>query len=788
MTIKKGFLRLSALLLIVICVCMCLTPILQKKWLYEDDSAATEIARGFYAEPKNTLDVLYLGTSYMKNGMSPLEIWKAYGITGYVRASAQQAPLISYYLANETFRTQSPKVVVLETATLIQAETSESNDYDMRETKLHEVLDHMKWSSVKLEAAKEIVQNSELSYFDLLVPLYRYHDRWAEITDNDFEGNMGYESYPYKGQYPAIKYASYTEEKSYMEKGGKMEEAQLDEVTAGYVLRLQKLCEDNGAQLILLHMPNVSWDDNKSNIVKEFADEHGLAFLDYSSNELRKAIGYDSKTDTIDYGLHLNLRGAAKVARHFGNYLKNNFEFWDKRNDPAYAQWDADYDLYMEEKKAQELCQDPSFAGILKKLEGSGFIGIFAGKSDVGAHFTAAIHESMSKLGLIEDLSTPLYMSYVGITDGTDAIFEKMAGEEISYEFKIGDTDFSVVSNTRRGQNSSVSIKIDDVEEALDQNGMNIVIYSPRLGRVVTSRRYNIGVNGSDPAAPTVLDSLSLRQYVEEAGDFRYITALVASQNATMCLSPMDAALVQAMGFSTNLSNTFGRPYIAVSDGGYGVLEVVGENADSSINGSVDIDDVHIEAVSTESGDGVQAKVVVNGEEYDCSKDGLNFVVYDKLLQEVVSVKRFITYTYGFTDYQLYSEKGVGGVLSKALADESYTTIISIDGEADESNIAAIVDTLSQNGINIQLDAQADMRYVGIIDNGQMCFESSESVIEGSYYADYKAITVHREAEDARNTVVINGINYLNNVDGIQIIVFDKSEGNVVLRRNWNAS
>lgn len=787
MTIKKGLSRLGILLLILIALCMCLTPILQKKWTYEADSAATEIANGYYAEPQNSLDVLYLGTSYMKNGMSPLEIWKAYGITGYTRASAQQAPLVSYYLAKETFKTQKPKVVVFEAATLIQAETSESNDYDKRETKLHEVLDFMPLSAVKLQMAREIVQNSALSYSDLLVPLYRYHDRWTEITEDDFVRNMGCESYPYKGQYPAIKVASYTEDADFMKKGGKMEEAQIDGVTADFVLRLQKLCRRNGAQLILLHMPNVSWDDNKSNVIKEFADSNGLVFLDYASNELRKAIGYDSKTDSIDYGLHMNLRGAEKISKHFGNYLNSHFKFEDKRQNPDYAQWNVDYDLYMEEKKAEAICQDSSFSGLLKKLEGSGFIGIFASKSDVGTHFTQDIHEQMKRIGLTADLSSPLYMSYVGITDGTNAVFEKMAGEEISYEFEVEGKEISVLSNTRRGQNSSVSIQIDGVEESLDQNGLNVVVYSPKLGRVITSRRYNIGVNGSVLATASPLDSLSLRSYLEEIGDSRYITTLAVTKDATMCLAPKDAALIQAMGFSINLEDRYARPYIAVSNGGYGVLEMVGEKFASTVSGSVDVDNVHI-SVSSEGGhDGEGSRIVINGEEYVCPYSGLNFVVYDRFLQKVVSVRRFSTGSYSFTDYPLYSQKTVDGFLSAALEKENYTTIISVRGEIKKSDMSALSNVLLANGLQTHMDAKPDTWYTGIIDNGEICFESNDAVIDETYFADYKKIIVRQGSEEKKNGILIDNINYLIDENGIQIAVFDKVEGTVVRRVRFGA-
>ena len=51
------------------CTAYILSPVLTRKYEYKTDYAAMEIARGFYAEPADTLDVLYLGSSYMRNGI-----------------------------------------------------------------------------------------------------------------------------------------------------------------------------------------------------------------------------------------------------------------------------------------------------------------------------------------------------------------------------------------------------------------------------------------------------------------------------------------------------------------------------------------------------------------------------------------------------------------------------------------------------------------------------------------------------------------------------------------------
>ncbi|MEG2769363.1 MAG: hypothetical protein RR902_00930 [Oscillospiraceae bacterium] len=95
----------------------CATTILKAKWLYPNNlsqEAATQFEDGFYAEEKNTMDVIYLGSSAAYVNINPIEIWKKQGITGYTLGSSMQRMWISEYYLKETLKRQNPKVVVLE--------------------------------------------------------------------------------------------------------------------------------------------------------------------------------------------------------------------------------------------------------------------------------------------------------------------------------------------------------------------------------------------------------------------------------------------------------------------------------------------------------------------------------------------------------------------------------------------------------------------------------------------------------------------------------------------------
>lgn len=635
--VLKGFIFMG----ILGCMAFFLSPILTKKYEYKSDYAAMEIARGFYAEPENSLDVLYLGSSYMRNGISPLEIWHNYGITGYARAGSQQAPVVSYYLLKEAFQTQSPKVVVYEASFLISTQNGEANNYDLRENRLREAMDFMKLSPVKIELAREVVEHSSLSYMDLLVPVYRYHERWTDLGEIDFQ-SLGAAPYSYKGQYPALTISSYEIRDNYMAIGGCDESADLDATTAYYVEKMQELCKEHGAELVLLHMPNTIWDDNRYTIVSEYAKLHELTFLDYCTDELRSEIGFNSHTDSGDGGAHLNIIGAGKVSKHFGNYLKEQFHLEDKRDNEMYAGWNKDYIMYTHEKLAKEIIKETNLSDFLDLIDKSDYLLLTAGKSDTGLYFTDEIYEKMQKLGFNANLATTFYSSYVGAAQGGECIYEKMdSNEAVSYAFSYNGHYISMMSEARRGANSSVSIQIDGKEESNNASGLNFVIYDTALDRIITAKKFNIGNTGRSYTEKTQFPpNISLEEFLQEAITDRYVVVLSVKCNAGMQYKDDDQEILKSFGIKADGS----KPYIMVWDG----EELVYQNTDMN-GGIIRMEDsfsgIHVKAESSSA----LSKVWINDESVEWKETVCNFAVYDKYTNRVAG-------TLGFNPVELTEE------------------------------------------------------------------------------------------------------------------------------------
>ena len=65
-------------------------------------------------EKENTLDVLVVGDSLSYTAVSPMVLWKNYGITGYVCGQSGQRVDEAFYLLKNVYKTQKPKLVIIE--------------------------------------------------------------------------------------------------------------------------------------------------------------------------------------------------------------------------------------------------------------------------------------------------------------------------------------------------------------------------------------------------------------------------------------------------------------------------------------------------------------------------------------------------------------------------------------------------------------------------------------------------------------------------------------------------
>ena len=310
--------------------------------LWDGKSNSVPGINSFYKEPENSIDVLFIGSSSFRNGISPLEIWNDYGFTSYVRATSAQHPIVSYLYLLETLKYQKPKVVVLDAISLFI-----DFDVDKKEASLRRSIDPIKFSLEKSQMIREIVSYSHSqTYISYVFPITRYHYRWTQLGELDFNLNKLDQQSPYKGQYVTTKISPFEINKNRMDP---IESKILqDSQSKIYIEKIFLICKERGIPVILATLPRFTKYNYENHVeLEQLAEKYDLVFIDYNLQELNDAIGFDPATDLSDPN-HVNIYGSVKISKNLGGYLKEHYDFPDRRNDPKFSNWNSDVEYLQE--------------------------------------------------------------------------------------------------------------------------------------------------------------------------------------------------------------------------------------------------------------------------------------------------------------------------------------------------------------------------------------------------------------------------------------------------------
>lgn len=190
-----------------------------------------------------------------------------------------------------------------------------------------------------------------------VVPIVKFHDRWSELTEDDFE--KLYDAYKTGNSYSSFLNLS------------------VDVGSIGYVNNeiisplydniydsikdLLDYCEEESVNVMFIITPQVIKNKDlvgMMNTAKSMAEERGYPVLDMRENyediDLDFAVDYYNKS-------HANMHGALKTSSYLAEYLIDNYGFEDKRGNSEYADWDEAYLRYYYE------CLEPNLIEADKK-------------------------------------------------------------------------------------------------------------------------------------------------------------------------------------------------------------------------------------------------------------------------------------------------------------------------------------------------------------------------------------------------------------------------------------
>ncbi len=276
--------------------------------------------RQFFDE-KCSFDVLFFGSSHVRNAISPMQLWEQYGITSYNFGNDNSLLPQTYWAMVEATRYHKPKVIVLDVAFIHWDDKTQGAGL------VHEAFDCFKLDKTKYELARDLFDDNA-SRMEILFPFSIYHNRWSEFSKIELMQKLSGETNWNKGcdlvqgvcdmsDYDIIPQDDY---------------AEIVSTGTIYLKKIMDFCKENEIELVLVNIPSDTTDENQRcvNYIPVMTGKDKVPFLNLPYMDL-----VDIDTDFYNIS-HVNYSGATKITSYLGDYLVSNYGLTDKRGGPEY--------------------------------------------------------------------------------------------------------------------------------------------------------------------------------------------------------------------------------------------------------------------------------------------------------------------------------------------------------------------------------------------------------------------------------------------------------------------
>lgn len=318
---KQMILRCAKLLCLILCVAV-LSGVANDFCRYYDYNV-TKLA-GFYKEPEDSLDVVFLGASEVFTGFSSAYAYDLYGFTSY--PYCQDASSISLYESQlkEILKHQDPKWIVVEINGALYDDPAMLTDSGG----LRRYVNNMPFSWNKIEMITRNVPPEEWYYH--FFPLAKSHSNWKEAWD---QGGRMKDLYQIKLEGSLLKGNVLTvadfEAPPMRDVTQDLSRAPMEPESEKYLRSFLEYCRDSGIDNVLfVRFPHIIADDwnygryQRGNEAEQIILEYGYPFVNMEREY--QQIGLDFAADFYNID-HLNANGQKKLTEYFGRILVEDF-------------------------------------------------------------------------------------------------------------------------------------------------------------------------------------------------------------------------------------------------------------------------------------------------------------------------------------------------------------------------------------------------------------------------------------------------------------------------------
>ena len=492
---KKAFKVIAYLLIILIS-----TLTLSKLFIRRSDTLPSNDVlklEGFFAEPKDSLDVLVIGASTTYMAINPSILWREYGIPAYAFSNSGMRVQLAQLYVKEAIARQHPDVIVLD----ING-TRHDGDY-VREGHAYTMLNEFPLSWNKLRTIFTYTPSDE--WWGHVLPLIKYHSSYSV----DFDNLDPIKQDPYLGYSPY--FGNYNKEVDLLVHADVTESSEITENAERALREIIQVCKDEGVQLVF-YTPAIALSKQQRqrlNYVIGIAEEEGIPCLDLCTREWQETVDFHSSTDQSNYTNHANWRGAEKITRALGDFLVENTGVTDRRGEETYAHWDDKTKPYYHEKAVylagealKGIKQLDEYMAALPGVQAEGLCTVVMVMDEGSKFMTEAADASLMSMGAVEPLKDQFRAGYLlvlvdgecvysGISAENALVFDSAALSREDVNVQACSAGYDVINGTENEEDIEYNTVILDGEKITAKRGINVFVYDYVNGEIVDQARFD---------------------------------------------------------------------------------------------------------------------------------------------------------------------------------------------------------------------------------------------------------------------------------------------------------
>ncbi len=295
---------------------------------------------GFYMEPKDSLDVVFMGSSEIFSDFSSAQAYEEFGFTSYPYAVNANPVTLWKYELKEIIDRQHPQLVVVETNGALY-----NSKRLFREVSVRRISDNSPMTDNIKGMIREYGCDDWISY---CFPFVKYHNNW-EHPELMLKGGKNTASLYFRGS-AYLKGISTNTKKLKADKTrdirGDTQTEALNENAEEALRDFLEYCRDEKIDnIIFVRYPHcIITDDTdysrfmRSNAAGEIIMSYGFDFINLDQQE--EAMGLDLADDFYN-SEHMNVHGMKKMTSWFGRYLMDHYHLVPRQQaEKNKTQWD----------------------------------------------------------------------------------------------------------------------------------------------------------------------------------------------------------------------------------------------------------------------------------------------------------------------------------------------------------------------------------------------------------------------------------------------------------------